>query len=199
MEDNIERFWHRVYFKLELGYIEACIERAYRDLCRTLRVQGYDEGVWKQYQIELTDILKLNILEMLAEKMTSQEEFDVWHHRTMLRLISNDNIENLVAKSTLLTIGQGQKWINMALKCIYAVGERYIPNAWANYTYFHVPIDSIIQERFAKHGIKKLEMPWSRLDEVARYEIYQRECRSTFPKEILIEIEMELFNQSSRD
>lgn len=195
MEQRIEKFWHRVYFKLELGYINACIERAYRDLCRTLRLSDYEEGQWDIFQSELSEILKRQIEQMLSTKMVSQEEFDNWHQRTIFQLVVKGSVENIHEKKTYLTVGQAQKWINMTLKYVYAVGERHIENAWANHTYYHVPIDSIIQDKLSRHGVTKLEMPWSQLDEMDRYFRFQKECRSAFPRETLIDVEMDLFNE----
>jgi hypothetical protein len=195
MEDIIEKFWHRVYFNLEKGYLKACIERAYLDFCRTLEIKQYDAAKWVEIKKELTQIIEEQIIQMLSKKMTTQKEFDEWHHRAMLHLISKGEESNLTSQVQYLTLGQAQKWINMTLKYVYAVGESKIKNAWANYTYYHVPIDNIIQEQLKQHNVKPLEMAWSRLNQFYRYEVFQQECRIAFPKEIMIEVEMELFNR----
>ena len=197
MENRIEKFWHRVYFNLEKGYIRACIDRAYRDFCRTLEVKQYGIGEWVKIREELTLIMESNIKIMLDKPM-NQEDFDQWHQHTMLRLISKDNINTMVSPNKYLTIGQAQKWVNMSLKYIYAVGDKYIPNASLNHIFYHIPIDSIIQEKLEHFGVSSLEMPWSKLDEIFRYELFQKECRSIFQNKILIDVEMELFNETTQ-
>ena len=195
MEDRVEKFWHRVYFNLDKGYMRACIDRAYLDFCRTLEIKQYQSEQWSEIKEKLASILERNINEMLSLTINSQKEFNIWHQHTMLHLISMDDIDKLISPNKYLTIGQAQKWVNMSLKYIYAVGDKYINNARLNSAYYHLPIDNIIQGKLEDYGVSPLEMAWSKLDELYRYEVFQNECRSTFPDKTLIEAEMDLFNE----
>lgn len=196
MEDRIERFWHRAYFNLEKGYLRACIDRAYLDFCRTIDRKKYQNKEWKEIKEKLALILLREIQIMLTKTM-DQEEFDQWHHHAMLHLISMDDIDMLISHNNYLTFGQAQKWVNMSLKYIYAVGDKYIPNACVNSALYHIPIDSIIQKKLEEYGVPPLDIAWSKLNTMWDYEVFQRKCRSTFPKRILIDVEMDLFNEIS--
>jgi hypothetical protein len=66
--------------------------------------------------------------------------FDRWHGDACASLCS------LYSQNcfTEFTIGQSQKWINMALKYDYVLGEDRVGGFADLYRFCHLPIDSII-------------------------------------------------------
>lgn len=185
---EIQEFWYRAYLGTTTNLLEACIDRAYRDFNRTLHGIGKIQSKEKYDSIKQTirniaeEIVKLNI--------NNQLEFDNWH-KQKCNLLKEDFVKHL---DFPLTYGQAQKWINMTLKYLYALGENYIKGISRNYEYFHIPIDNIIQEKFSSF-IPKLDIAWSRLDNYEKYITYQKHVRQYFKHQIPMDIEFKSFNE----
>jgi hypothetical protein len=94
-----------------------------------------------------------------------------------------------------LFIGQAQKWINMTLKYLFALGENRIKGISKNYIYFHFPLDNIIQDKLVKLGIPKFKVSWSRIDNYVEYLNYQCLVRTKFAGQILMDVEFRLYNE----
>lgn len=68
-----------------------------------------------------------------------------------------------------ISYGQAQKWINMTLKYMFAIGPNIIDGIDRNYDYFHIPLDNVIQEKLSIHGINRINIRWSRIDNYQTY------------------------------
>ncbi|RKY91041.1 MAG: hypothetical protein DRQ13_11910, partial [Ignavibacteriae bacterium] len=124
--------------------------------------------------------------------INSQKEFDNWHFQKCKKLKS----EFLKIYKFKITFGQSQKWINMTMKYLFALGEKRIKNIETNYEYFHIPIDNIVQNELAKIGIPKFKMAWSKLDSYEEYLDYQKKVRGLIKNQIPMDFEFKLFNKS---
>src|SRR5579859_7870669 len=102
----------------------ACVSLAYRDFNRTLRgiskLPNRDELHTKAEQA-LTDAL--TTLKAKLEKPMAQSDFDDWHRKTC------DGLVAVYGDTFVFHAGQAQKWVNMALKYIFTVGEEHIPGS----------------------------------------------------------------------
>lgn len=137
---------------------------------------------WTQLLLEKIEILK-------SSKFKNQEEFNSWHQSSCCQLIrANDNYE--------LTQGQAQKWINMSLKYLFVMGDERVSLISTNYQYFHIPIDNVIMNKLAEHGLAKFEEVWSKIADYDSYHNYQKMARQLdiFEGKIPMDVEFLLFN-----
>jgi hypothetical protein len=93
-----------------------------------------------------------------------------------------------------ISYGQAQKWINMSLKYMSALGNTIIIGVEKNYKYFHIPVDNIIQDKLKNHNINRIPISWSRIDNYDVYLSYQIELRNKFSDQIPLDVEFRLFN-----
>ncbi|MBQ9869226.1 MAG: hypothetical protein IJM32_06170 [Ruminococcus sp.] len=109
---QLERFLVFAYFGIDLNdensdedIIRKCVDRAYLDMCRTLKTaelsEKYKES-WENIKTTMTN----NLVDVLNSKHSS--------------LVSMRN--NAYEKLTGINYGQVQKWINMSLKYMWLLG-----------------------------------------------------------------------------
>jgi hypothetical protein len=182
-----EETYIRLYFNTNKGLPLAGIRRAYLDFNRTLPFKGEIDVETESQRNSSRDTSEKYILEGLeilkSKNYTNQTEFDI---------DIKNLIEGLSKQWPKLSIGQSQKWINMTLKYWLLFGNERIPNIESNAKYFHVPIDSIIQNRCFIH----LEnSPWSKIGSYSSYFNYQLEFRKLHGSEFGLLKEFEIFNQ----
>jgi hypothetical protein len=183
-----EDFWIRLYLGSNKDLIESSIDKAYLDFSRTLH------GITKLKTIESWSLIKNTVRSIVNQAIEkdffSQEEFDEWHKR------SCDDLINYCKKTINFTMfyGQAQKWINMSLKYLFALGNERVAGVERNYKYFHIPIDRIIQEML-KSDITSFPISWSRIDCYEDYLDYQKKIRMKFIDRIPLEVEFLLFNK----
>lgn len=189
-QQDITNFWVRLYLgttnvqELQL----SAINRAYRDVNRTMHGVGSIQTKGKYN--ELRNFVN-NIINETIHTSFNQNSFDDWHLKkcddlkTEFKRVLNYNI----------SYGQAQKWINMSLKYMFAVGSDIINGIDRNYEYFHIPLDNIIQDKLTIYNIKKIDTRWSRIDNYQTYFQYQVQVRNTFHGEIPLDVEFRLFNE----
>ncbi|MEC4051120.1 hypothetical protein OX284_016920 [Flavobacterium sp. SUN046] len=183
-------FWLRVYLgttniqELKL----AAVDRAYRDFNRTMH------GFREERTPEAYNILR-NLMLIIAEEtfttIFDQASFDVWHKSKCDQLIAE--FYNLLKYQ--ISYGQAQKWINMTLKYMFAIGNEIINGIDKNYMFFHIPVDNIIQDKLEFYDISKIKGKWSRIDNYEIYFQYQKLVREAFIGQIPLEVEFRLFNE----
>ena len=91
--------------------------------------------------------------------------------------------------------GQGQKWLNMALKYAFTFGDAHLPGYSHVFALAHIPIDNIILDALRERGLPPLTAAWSRVG----YEEYmgvQNWVRSTFTGSPPLAVEFHLFQNS---
>lgn len=185
-----ENFWLRCFLNPQTTLLDAVISRAYRDFNRTLH--SIKEKRTEESHQALKLFIKDVVDEVLTRKFINQHEFDSWHEEQCKELISKFQ----TLSNHIIFVGQAQKWINMTLKYLFALGEDRIPNISMNYKYFHIPIDKIMQDELKLHGIPRLAVSWSRVDSYEKYLEYQMLIRDTFRDEIPMDLEFRFYNKS---
>ena len=184
-----ENFWIRCYLSPTTDLTEAAIDRAYRDFNRTLH--GISKTQKEGNHSELKILLRNFVSEALNETFLTQKIFDKWHEMKCNELITS--FKNISGHK--LFVGQAQKWINMTLKYLFALGEDRINGISRNYQFFHIPIDNIIQDKLSKSEIPKFKDPWSRINNYSEYLNYQKLVRTKFYGQIPMDVEFRLFNE----
>ena len=191
-QDEIQKFWIRVYLGTtnDKGLIGAAIYRAYRDFNRTMH--GIGEKQTDETKKFLSDFMLAVVDSLTSKQFVSQLEFDDWHK------LKCDELKKvfLLYPAFKISYGQAQKWINMTLKYLFALGDNIVNGISTNYIYYHIPIDNIIQNKFLeKYDIPKLSERWSKIDDYERYLNYQIKVRQTIQNQIPMDVELRLFNE----
>ncbi len=187
--DETNRLWMGLYLGTNIDYFDACVRRAYRDCNRTMH--GLSKRITKHKYNQIHDYIKTEIDYLFQDaKFSDQKEFDNWHKKSCHQLIYKF-FEVLGYK---ITIGQSQKWLNMSLKYLFAVGSKQIKNSNRFSQFYHVPIDNLIQIEFLKYGVPKLSIAWSKLNDYNRYFEYQTDVRNAFRGKVPFLEELKIFN-----
>jgi hypothetical protein len=188
-KEDKEKFWIRCYLSPTTDLTDAAIDRAYRDFNRTLH--GISKNQTIENHNELKMLIRNFVTEALTETFLTQTIFDKWHERKCNELITS--FKNISRHK--LFVGQAQKWINMTLKYLFALGDERINGISRNYQFFHIPIDNIIQVKLSKSEIPKLKDRWSRINNYSEYLNYQEMVRTKFSGQIPMDVEFRLFNE----
>lgn len=166
------------YFKWYGKYdnLEVASNRAYLDLCRTLK--------WISKKLEKNNINKKKKVAELIEKelinlvtSSKQSEFNEKHSS-----ICNNIIDIYNGYYNDFTFWHAQKWLNMTLKYLFILDLENIYNLDRVYKFCHVPIDSIILKELKNKRIisdKDISKVWSKMSEeeynILLNKIYNRE------------------------
>jgi len=189
-QQDIVNFWVRVYFgttnvqELRL----SAVDRAYRDVNRTMH------GIRAIRTDETYNILRSFVNNIASETLNitfDQATFDRWH----LKKCDELKTEFIRVINYEISYGQAQKWINMTLKYMFAIGPNIINGIDRNYDRFHIPLDNIIQDKLLAHNINRITTKWSRIDNYQTYFQYQTQVRDTFVGQIPLDVEFRLFNE----
>ena len=142
--------------------ILAAIDKAYIDMqTHTVKVEkGRKKALFKRRKI-VTEVLH-DAIKILPEKKGS---FDEWHKSLTCEIQKKDNVEGVEP----LTIGQIQKWINMAVKYCFVLKQLGIDKIddyfnGKNAKRFHAPLDSYVLK-----AIDQGEPAWSSIKEYDHY------------------------------
>lgn len=118
--------------------LRKCADRAYLDLCRTIKFKTDDRNVKTEYKAQICGMLVkeydvlLNAVESSDDK---QNAFDSEHKRICEEIIKT------YSEISKLSYGQAQKWLNMMLKYVLLVeGDSVLKS------YLHIPVDSYIMQ-----------------------------------------------------
>ena len=197
--------------------LQACISRAYLDLCRTLR---FSISSSKLEKTKISDDLKrfkeakcifrntmICYIKTGIENLMNQKTncFDKWHKELCINsegllVFWKEGIKaaekelngdrNLFSKEP--TLGQAQKWINMSLKNMLVMG--LWDNAMSSFTSkMHVVIDSvIINAANEKFSIQlAADNGWSNISNYSAYLNFQMRIRNRCSMKNITPIEWE--------
>ena len=136
-------FLKYAYFNMTKGdsmndILIKCAEKAYLDLCRTIKFNTENKDTRKGAKQKICEMLvhEYDILENAVKGSDEkQNAFDCEHKRICEEII------NTYSEISELTYGQAQKWLNMMLKYVLMTAE---DSALKNY--LHIPVDSYIMQ-----------------------------------------------------
>lgn len=173
LDQDIVAFLKVAYFGAITDPIEVASRRAYRDMNRTLRLQGATPATRWQCRQAVLDLFYQEIPRLTSRQLHSQEVFDRWHYDMCRR------IKSFYAQESInFTYGQAQKWLNMTIKYLYMLEY---DNFEAVFPYLHVPLDNIVFD-VAKDrlNIPRPTKPWSRWDSYDKeYLPYQKAIKDS--------------------
>lgn len=166
-------FLVRLYFGPVNDPLRSVIRRAHQDLSRT--VHGI--GTYPEARPKAEDVLRES-LDALARATWPETQacFDIWHRKVCEQLCQ----AYVDAGYTKFTIGQAQKWLNMALKYVFVFGEERLPGYERFFCLAHVPIDNIILASPAFQGLRTFRERWSRIGSYDEYLTFQKAVRKRF-------------------
>lgn len=143
---------------------------AYHDLQRTLRYGNKDEAVRRKLRESVDVHLKKEIQWITSREEATLNVYDDWHKR-----LCDDLARIYREKDITFHLGQAQKWVNMAIKYLYAMQtsgiERYV-------AVLHVPIDNYIYQQAEEElHVPRIDCCWSKIDSYEQYIDYQNAIR----------------------
>jgi hypothetical protein len=171
-DDDVYNYLVHVYFgPVNNAPVKKAVSRAYRDFNRTLRGFGIHPGR-AELRTSTREYLEGELTALGSAKMAGQADFDSWHETTCAHLKS-------FYGDFPFTVGQSQKWINMAIKYLFVLDRERVETYWQ---YCHVPIDKILLKQLKQQGLEHppVNEPWSRLDEYGQYLDFQTWFRGEF-------------------
>lgn len=147
---------------------ERSSNRAYLDLCRTLRPNGVDMTLHRN---AVTNMLREKITSLLAYSV-DQISYDRWH-----KAICDELVEYFSTLDIGFTYGHAQKWVNMTMKYLYILDEANFSDV---FDFLHIPIDSIIIDLAAsERSVSKPKFVWSKIPDYDTYFSYQTKLRDS--------------------
>lgn len=150
---NEIKFLIKCYFGDVNDPIRMAVNRAYRDMARTLRVSKAER---EHGRIVITEYLYKRLEDLSKDH---KNDFDEWHRTTSFE------IKNRYEK---LTFGQIQKWLNMSIKYLYTLkqlGLDDVDDYYVNNTNkFHAPLDSLILK-----SVNRENLCWSKIQSYDEY------------------------------
>jgi len=185
-ETEQNKFLRRLYFGQGHDYLLLCLERAYLDMCRT--AHGISQFP-SAYSAAIT-LLHQRLSQLASQKChLDSERFDKWHESICLDLVASYQQHDY----RLFSIGQAQKWINMAFKYVYVIGRNELPGFASFYSLCHIPIDNIIIKHSAFAGAPRFKCAWSRITTYDSYLAYQHWVRKSFHGSSPLAVEFRLW------
>lgn len=121
--------------------LSKCANKAYMDLCRTIRFKTDDSNVQESTRQKICDMLvqKYDVLCNTVSDCSTESEkqnvFDKEHNRICEEIIKT------YSEISEFTYGQAQKWLNMMLKYVLLIEKDSVLKR-----YLHIPVDSYIMQ-----------------------------------------------------
>lgn len=157
------------------------IDRAYRDMNRTLRLAPLNASSRKALRAGATKVLSDALTHLVShEHGLSVQTFDAWHREAC------DALKETYATAGIgLTYGQAQKWVNMTLKYLFVALALDIAGPIAlkpYYAFAHLPIDGIVVKALKARSFSSTlpRARWSRHDDYGAYLAFQESIRAHF-------------------
>lgn len=114
VDKDIHDFLKAIYFGDFTDPLKVASSRVYRDMNRTIRFNGLPDATRLVLREKVNAVFDAELSKLKADSITSQDEFDAWHHSV------SDKIKKLyLDEGVKLTYGHAQKGINMTIKYLY--------------------------------------------------------------------------------
>lgn len=181
------------YFGFDRPFLDLAIDRAYRDLNRTLH--GFAKQPDRVRVRRSAGECVRGAMTRLDAACESQETFDEWHEKACSQVIKRYRQFGFAA----FTVGHAQKWINMTVKYLALFDERDQQWRLRLLQLGHMPIDSIILDRLRVEGLPRDLRPaaWSRIASYADYMGIQTWVREHFPGSAPLVVEFHLWHPAT--
>lgn len=146
MKIMVLEFLKYAYFNITKGdsmndVLSKCANKAYMDLCRTIKFKTDNSNVKTEHKAKICDMLVneynalCNAVNACSSENEKQEIFDKEHNRICEEIIKT------YSEISDFTYGQAQKWLNMMLKYVLLIeGDSTLKS------YLHIPVDSYIMQ-----------------------------------------------------
>lgn len=211
LSEEAKEFLVFSYFNEEYGVlekesekmIEVCAQRAYLDLCRTLKYSKSTSQIKEMNEEERINYenLKKNYVNEICKKIKEDifknfpitqnyDDFDKWHSDICQKIIKIPNDFFDLFEEESLCYGQAQKWVNMTLKYLWLLGYWKANEAEILKSVLHVPVDSYIMKAAKDIDIKVPKKKWSKWEE-REYKKFQGNIREKIKEEKKTPIEWE--------
>lgn len=139
-------FLKYAYFNITKGddmndILSKCANKAYMDLCRTIKFKTDDGNIKAEYKTKICDKLVqgydvlCNAVNACSPENEKQEIFDKEHNRICEEIIKT------YSEISEFTYGQAQKWLNMTFKYVLMIEGNSVLKS-----YLHIPVDSYIMQ-----------------------------------------------------
>lgn len=192
MNENIKKFYRICVFGTEENNEKAAANRAYRDMCRTIRFEkGVSQMLKNDCRTRVVELIETEIKN--CNSIDTLEKYDEFHDSLCLSIINFYDNQTIAE----ITYGQAQKWVNMTMKylCVLYEGQCY----WLNkiYSFLHIPIDSIILDKARKEFPNEFpvnNIPWSQLSR-EEYITIQNKLRAVIKDVTLMDWEFKTWNR----
>ncbi len=199
IEDTAQRWdaWSEAVGIVRIGHdFDALSAQAWVTFCRTLR--GLRAKLPEPRRLELrrasNEELRSALQNLQDRRSIDQSSFYAWHEQTMASLArvwqgESDVVTKSESQTFPLTLGQRQKWLNILIKFIIALGEAgpFPDFRFRVRSFAHVPIDNIVYSMLRNasdvpvgESTVALEFrngkysTWSRMSNIACYARFQR-------------------------
>lgn len=192
VDKELLKFLKFSYFGNLKNPIEASVNRAYRDMCRTLDFKNITEKDKNNFKEEVKyifeNVIKNENKKHILNNIKNHDEFDTWHQGICDKIIKKSKKiekfdENYEGKDKIqFTYGQAQKWVNMTIKYLYMLNDHTFDNV---FDFLHVPVDNYIFKAVKDElKIKKpTKKSWSRWNNYKEYKEYQNDIRKQLKEE----------------
>lgn len=173
-DTKVVDFLANVYFGKPRNIVEAASDRAYLDLCRTLRdangksFSKISKGTKSKMKTAIAETIGNHVTDMPC---FDQDSFDKWHEDTCKTII--EVFEQTIGNGWELSYGQAQKWLNMTLKYLYMLSYEFSDTQLSR---FHAVIDNYILDEANRIGVSKPPKSWSKWNQ-DEYVGYQKKLR----------------------
>lgn len=175
--------------------VREAVWRAYLDLSRTIHGIGtVTRGVRESAHGHVENLVS----ELLLSGPRAAAGFDRWHRASCLDLCNYFGAGGY----DRFTVGQSQKWINMAVKyslTLAAVGWLEVKRIEQLRSVSHAPVDALflegLQELQTLQPMPRLSKPWSRVtnyDEYFQIQIWLRNSFSASPLDVEFHVWQEM-------
>lgn len=207
--DAQRRFLFEGYFGTEGAAFECFVDRAYRDMNRTLRGLGkLDVDTRKRVQ-EGAKACILGCFEGLRRVTPPEkppllrDEFNAWH-RDSCTALTRCYARLLHGVTELrMSHGQAQKWINMVMKYCWAFGNVELDWLVPWFPAAHVPVDEVVLRATVTEKIasERAVVVWSKWDDPDAYQAFQEQWRvaAWAQGRTPMELEFELWSKHRRE
>ena len=171
VDKDILDYLKAIYFGDLTDPLKAANSRAYRDMNRTIRFNGLPDATRLALREKVNAVFDTELTKLKSDSITSQDEFDAWHHSV------SDKIKKLyLDEGVKLTSGHAQKWINMTIKYLYMLEANSFDGV---FEFLHIPLDNYVFD-IARDllGIARPKVAWSSWDNYdEQYLCYQNLIR----------------------